>query len=315
MRGAAVIGDGDGEPAGKRQRVERRGRDLGRDAPVLQWKERFGQRRRELPGPAALIGAEQQHRAPPGALLRVGEREEALARPALVDAAGARGDADIDRPRRQRQHRRLVPGRPRGEAEARPRRRAAGDGDEVEELVDEAGRALVSPGRALVREQEARRAGDEAPRPDPAQDEAGEHAALRVDDEIEAAPGQRPAQQLAGVRADAGVLDDLVEQRRHQRRQRMGVDGLALAREPGDARLRPALAERAEEGELHHPVAQQLEAGIDQQIHGARHCHRGAAEASAGRIRAANSSEAASAVASATAGAAPIELSLIESGP
>src|SRR5260221_213384 len=147
---------------------------------------------------------------------------------------------------------------------------AAGYGDEIHELIDQTRRACIVPGRPLVGKQEARGARDEGPGADPAQDEGGEHAPLRVEDEIEATIRQRPAQQLRLARTDAGILNDLVERASDQRRQRMRVDGRAFAGQPGDARLGPAPAERADERQLHHAVAEPLETGIDQYVHGAR---------------------------------------------
>src|SRR6516165_10856343 len=53
----------------------------------------------------------------------------------------------------------------------------------------------------------------------------------------------------------------------------MGVDRATLAGEPGHASAGPSELERAHEGEFHDPVADELEAGIDEQIHAARKSH------------------------------------------
>src|SRR5262249_4647209 len=80
--------------------------------------------------------------------------------------------------------------------------------------------------------------GNEGGAADAAQDEGRQHAALRVDDEVETAAREWVAQQLRCFGADAGILDDLVDGLAHERCQCARIDRLALAGEPGDGRRR-----------------------------------------------------------------------------
>lgn len=103
----------------------------------------------------------------------------------------------------------------------------------------------------------------------PAQDQGGEQAALGVDHQVEGAVGQRPApDQLARAAADGGVVQHLVDQPGHQRRQAVGIDGVALAGQPGDAGRGEGGAQRADERQLDQPVADGVEADIDQDAAG-----------------------------------------------
>src|SRR5260370_34083001 len=141
--------------------------------------------------PAALLRSEQDHRPAAGAELSLRQRDEALARPALVSGSGTGREPDVGRPRRQSAQGGLAPRRIEAERETGLDPLAAGYGDEIHELIDQPRRACIVPGRPLVGKQEARGAGDEGRGADPAQDEGGEHAPLRVEDEIEATTRQR----------------------------------------------------------------------------------------------------------------------------
>lgn len=105
---------------------------------------------------------------------------------------------------------------------------------------------------------------NEAIMPDPFDDQRGQHAALRIEDQIEMTPPQWTRhQQLPPAVADVRVFDDLVHQAFDQGGEGTGVDRPAFSGQPGNACGRVGGTQGAQERKLHQAIADQIEADED----------------------------------------------------
>ena len=103
---------------------------------------------------------------------------------------------------------------------------------------------------------------DAAARFQPARAQAAPHHLLRVDDEVVAAFYGQRQEQIALVLADRDIGMHMVQQPRRQRRDAVGINGGA-GTDPVDLGIGKGAAQRAQERQLVHAVADDLPAAID----------------------------------------------------
>src|SRR6202022_3687242 len=88
----------------------------------------------QLAEPAGLVGSEEKHRRAAGGDLALCQRDETLARPALMRAAGAGRGAAVTRSRREQRRRLRPPRLAKGEIEDRRDVPSSGELEQGEEL-------------------------------------------------------------------------------------------------------------------------------------------------------------------------------------